>query len=131
MSWTNIEKVFPSQIATAIRQLPPRINDSNITDCVRSRFPRAQEHGDAVIWLDLESVGIQPLLCGSGPGIEADQIGNVFGDTIANAIEKSDLRKWEKDNGRTGRTECVKVKRICHVELRVGFDTNIAQVLFN
>lgn len=129
--WTNIEKVFPIQVATAIRPVPPRINDPNITDCVRSRFPRGRGDGDAVIWLDMETAGIHPLLCGSGPGVFTTQLRKVFGDTIANAIEKSDLRKWEKENGFLDTTECVKVRRFCHVELRIGYDTIIAQTLFS
>ncbi|KAJ6027478.1 uncharacterized protein N7446_003930 [Penicillium canescens] len=129
--WTNIEKVFPIQVATAIRHVPPRINDPNITDCVRSRFPRGRGDGDAAIWLDIETIGIHPLLCGSGPGVLTTQIKKVFGDTVAYAIEESDLRKWEKENGLLDTTECVKVKRFCHVELRIACDTTIAQNLFS
>jgi hypothetical protein len=105
--------------------------DPDITDCVRSRFPRGRGDGDAVIWLDLGSAGILPMLRDSGPGIGTSKIREVFGDTIANAIEGSDLRKWEKRNGRIDRTECVQVKILCHVELRIGYDTTIAQALFN
>ncbi|KAI2791735.1 hypothetical protein POX_c04612 [Penicillium oxalicum] len=129
--WTNIEKVFPTRIAAAARQVPPRLVDPNITDCVRSRFPRGRAGGDALIWLDLEAVGIQPMLCGTGPGIEIAQIQRVLGDTIFHAIEKSDLWKWEKEHGHLNKTECVKIKTYCHVELRVGYDTSIAQILFN
>ena len=129
--WKNIDKVFPKQAATAVRHVPQRIMDPDITDCVRSRFPRRRGDGDAIIWLDLGSVGMLPLLRDSGQGIGTTQIREVFGDTIADAIEESDLRKWEKRNGRTDRTECVKVKILCHVELRIGYDTTIAQTLFN
>lgn len=129
--WKNIDKVFPIQVAKAVRHVPQRIIDPDITDCVRSRFLRGQGDGDAIIWLDLGSVGMLSLLCDSGPSIRTSQIREVFGDTISNAIEECDLRKWEKRNGRIDSTKCVKVKMLCHVELRIGYDTTIAQVLFN
>ena len=123
--------MFPIQVAKAVRDVPHRIIDPDITDCVRSRFPRGQGDGDAIIWLDLGSVGMRSLLSDSGPSIGTSQIRQVFGDTISNAIEQCDLRKWEKRNGLMDSTECVKVKMLCHVELRIGYDTTIAQMLFN
>ncbi|RAK98697.1 uncharacterized protein BO80DRAFT_151362 [Aspergillus ibericus CBS 121593] len=108
--WKNIEKVFPVQAADAIRHAPQRILDPEITDCVRSRFPRGRSDGDAIIWLDIGSVGTLPLLHNSESGIRTDQVRAVFGDTISKAIDESDLRGWEKRNGRMNTTECVKVK---------------------
>lgn len=72
-----------------------------------------------------------PLLRDFGRGIRTAQLQEVFGDTISTAIEESDLRKWEKRNGRMDTTECVKVKILCHVELRISCNTTIAKTLFN
>lgn len=123
--------MLPLPVANAARQVLPRIIDPEITDCVRSRFPRGRDDGDAIIWLDLGSVGISPLLHNSRRSIGTTHIREIFGDTIANAVEESDLRKWEKRIGRMDTTECVKTKLFCHVELRIAYDTAIAKMLFN
>lgn len=129
--WTNVDKVFPAQVANAIRHAPQRIADPELTDCVRCRFPRGRSEGDAIIWLDIGSIGALPFLHTYGSGIETDQVRAVFGDTIYNAIEKSSLREREKENGRLDTTGCVKMKVFYHMELRIGYDTTIAKMLFN
>ncbi|TQB68884.1 hypothetical protein MPDQ_002657 [Monascus purpureus] len=129
--WSNIDKVFPAQAANAIRHAPQRIADPEITDCVRSRFPRGRSEGDAIVWLDIGSNGALPFLPTYRSGIEMEQVRAIFGDAIYDAVDESDLRKWEKRNGRLSTTECVKMKVFCHMELRIGYDTTIAKKLFN
>lgn len=50
-----------------------------------------------IIWLDLGSAGILPVPYDSGNGIGTPWVREVFGDTISNAIEESDIREWEKE----------------------------------
>ncbi|KAJ6437978.1 phospholipase A2 protein family [Purpureocillium lavendulum] len=129
--WRNIDNVFPKQTADAIHRAPQRFIDSNITDCVRSSFPRDQSDGDAIIWMDLDHLAMLSLLRDTRRGIRTSMVRDIFGDAIANAMEESDLRKWEKRNGSIETTACVRAKVFCHIELRIGCDSAIAKKLFN
>jgi hypothetical protein len=129
--WVSIGEVFRAHIAQAIRQAdcvaPNRILDPELTACVRSRFPRI--FGDAFIWLDIGSDGPLPLLY-QNVRIPVDRIREVFGGIIAEAIEGSDLREWEKRNGYINTTECVEIKPQ-GIKLRIRYDIHLANKLFN
>jgi len=98
---------------------------------VESRYPR-DKSGDAFISFDLESdrgpvaALLDALLDGDNPVAE---IPEALGHAIATAVDRSDLRTWEKRNGRTDTTNCVKINTIYHVELRICNDGAIANIL--
>ncbi|KIV81293.1 hypothetical protein PV11_03489 [Exophiala sideris] len=100
---------------------------------VESRYPR-DKSGDAFISFDLESDRgpvarmIEALLDGDNPVAE---IPEAFGHTIATAVDRSDLRIWEKRKGRTDTTNCLKISTIYHVELRICNDGAIANILYS
>ncbi|KAI1119305.1 hypothetical protein F5Y14DRAFT_76 [Nemania sp. NC0429] len=101
-----IEDVFGGPIAEALR------------------FPRAG--GDAMIWIELGRHVELALLAGGY--VPVAKIREIFGDKIARVIEGSDLRKWERRNGLIDWTRCVWITQ--NVELRIGYDLNIANELF-
>jgi len=127
--WENIETVFGEHIANAVRSFPQQLTHREMTDCVKSKYPRVKGVGDAIISLDLGSDGnfVSSLFQGHETIAQVAKIAEVFGDRIANAIEESDLRKWEKRNGYTDTTSCVKLAY--HVKLRICYDTVIANIL--
>jgi len=96
---------------------------------VRSRYPRVSR-GDAIISLDLGSNRdpVSPVFQDDNSGAYVAKIAEVFGDRIANAVEESDLRQWEKQRGHMDRTDCVKM--LYRVELRIrDDDASIANIL--
>ena len=102
------------------------------THGVRSRYPRVNSRGggDAIISLDLGSNRdpVSPVFQDDNSGAYVGKIAEVFGDRIANAVEESDLRQWEKQRGHMDRTDCVKM--LYRVELRIrDDDASIANIL--
>lgn len=126
--WESVRNMFGEQIADAVRNCQ-RLCPGELAHGVRSRYPRVKSGGDAIISLDLASAkNLLSMLWEEGQfGARVASIPDVFGDCIANAIEESDLRKWEKMNGQVSTTNCVKVRY--HVELRICYDTNVAGIL--
>lgn len=98
---------------------------------VESRYPRGTR-GDAFISFDIESdrgpvaASLDAFLDRDTP---VDNIPEPFGDTIATSIDRCDLRNWEKRKGYVGTTNCVKVKMIYHVEIRLYDDATLANIL--
>ncbi|KAI3317840.1 hypothetical protein HD806DRAFT_526808 [Xylariaceae sp. AK1471] len=100
-----IEGVFGDPIAEAVRHASEDMVSRDSTDCVKSKFPRAG--GDAMIWIELSRH--VPLALLAGNSVSMAKIREIFGAKIANAIEGSDLRKWEKRNGLIDCTRYVKI----------------------
>ncbi|KIW35807.1 uncharacterized protein PV06_11848 [Exophiala oligosperma] len=98
---------------------------------VESRYPRGTR-GDAFISFDIESdrgpiaASLDAFLDRDTP---VDNIPEPFGDTIATSIDRCDLRNWEKRKGYVDTTNCVKVKMIYHVEIRLYDDATLANIL--
>lgn len=91
---------------------------------VQSTYPR-DTRGDAFISFDLESDG-GPLVASLEKFLDSDnpvaEIPETFGQTIATAIDQCDLRNWERRKGYVDRTNCVTVKKIYRVRLRLYDD---------
>ncbi|KAI1181565.1 hypothetical protein F5B17DRAFT_424792 [Nemania serpens] len=119
-----IEDVFGGPIAEAVRHASERVTYPELTDRVKLRFPRAG--GDAMIWIELGRHVKLALLAGGY--VPVAKIREIFGDKIARVIEGSDLRNWERRNGLIDWTRCVRITQ--NVELRIGYDLNIANELF-
>ncbi|KAK7894614.1 hypothetical protein LTR67_006376 [Exophiala xenobiotica] len=113
----NFKNVFTEHIA----------NDARLMT-VESRYPRAKSGGDAFVSFDFESARGPVAMLSEGDNPIAI-IHEVFGHNIASVIDRSDLRKWEKRNGYVDTTNCVKVKTICRIDLRICYDATIANIL--
>lgn len=98
---------------------------------VESRYPRGTR-GDAFISFDLES-DRGPVAALLDVFLDRDNpvgcIPEAFGHTMATAVDKCDLRNWEKQKGYVDTTNCVKVKMIYRVDLRIYDDGTLAKRL--
>ena len=96
---------------------------------VRSRFPRARTGGDAFVSVDLGSSmsWVSSLFQGDGRRADVTEIPKILGVRIADALDKSELRRWEKRRGILSTTKCVQLSY--HLELRICYDTDIADSL--
>ena len=127
-SWEGIKSVFGTSIADAVRSSQqgfPR----QLMHGAESRYPRVRSGGDAIISLDLGLDGnsVLKLIHGLRSGAHIEEIAGIFGERIAEAVEGSDLRKWERRRGRLHTTDCVRVWH--RVQFRICYDTDIAGIL--
>lgn len=116
----SLKNVFIEHIANAAHLMT-----------VESRYPRGTR-GDAFISFDLESdrgpvaALLDAFLNRDNPVAD---IPEAFGHTIATAIDQCDLRNWEKQKGYVDTTNCVKVKMIYRIDLRIYDDATLANIL--
>jgi hypothetical protein len=103
--------------------------DAVATDGVRSKLSRTHTEHDIVVTLE---VGPQtswlPMLFPGGSA-HFDSIRPIFGHTIAEAIDGSQLRNWEKKNMMEDETRCVELASI--VRLRLGSRLDFANTMFS
>lgn len=116
----SLKNVFIEHIANAAHLMT-----------VESRYPRGTR-GDAFISFDLES-DRGPVAALLDAFLDRDNrvtdIPEAFGHTIATAVDQCDLRNWEKQKGYVDTTNCVKVKMIYRVDLRICDDATLANIL--
>jgi hypothetical protein len=100
---------------------------------VEARYPRGK-NGDAFLSLDIES-DRGPVATVLDEWIDRDipvaAIPEVFGSAVAEFVDKCDLREWEKRHGLMERTNCVKMKMMYHVDIRMSDDFSIAKSLYS
>jgi hypothetical protein len=96
---------------------------------VSSRYPRTK--ADAIISLEIASEDnwLHKLFPGLGTGVSVNGILPHFGHHIAEAIDQSELRKWEKRNGYNDRTNCVQLTYT--IKIRIGYEDGIATLLYS
>ncbi|KAK2061355.1 hypothetical protein LY76DRAFT_590569 [Colletotrichum caudatum] len=121
--WDNIETLFGQDVAIAI---PKR--DQPMTDGVRSTLSRTRASDDVLMSLEIAS---EPKWLSSlfpDGTARIDRIGSIFGPEIADAIDHSQLRQWEKRNGLGSQTGCVRLTYI--IKLRLSSSLDIPNILY-
>jgi hypothetical protein len=107
-----------------------------ITGCVRTIIPR-HSFQDVIISIDVGSADELARLLfpdtehhasSVSEGASVSAIQSIFPSQICDAIEKSELRIWERSQMRQDSTDCVAMEGLCHVRLRVQYDAAIDMV---
>lgn len=103
--------------------------DAVATDCVRSKLSRTHAEHDIVVTLEVgpQTTWLPTLF--TGGTAHFDSIKPIFGHTIAEAIDCSQLRNWEKKNMIEDQTKCVELASI--VKLRLGSGLDIANTMYS
>lgn len=89
-----------------------------ITESVRTRLPRLQGDGMISMELSKEPLWLKSIFPGSGCGVRVSELRHRW-PSIADEIELSELREWERQNGFEEYTNCVRLEYI--VRIRVGY----------
>ena len=123
-TWDGIESLFSKSVADAI---PKR--DASTTDGVRAKLSRTHSEDDMIISLAVApETSWRPTLFPDGAAC-FDNINVVFGPIIAEAIEHSQLRNWEREKKIEDQTRCVEMARI--VRLRLASRLDIANAMYS
>ncbi|KAK1996457.1 hypothetical protein LX36DRAFT_658557 [Colletotrichum falcatum] len=121
--WVNIENLFGKAVADAIPK-----QDQPLTDGVRSTLSRSQGMDDVLMSLDIASEPSWLSFLFPDGSARVDRISSVFGDRIADAIDRSQLREWEIKNGLGSQTKCVRLTY--NIKLRLSSSLDIPNTLY-
>ncbi|KAK1981041.1 hypothetical protein LZ30DRAFT_721446 [Colletotrichum cereale] len=121
--WEEIESLFGKAVADAISK-----RDQLLTDGVRSTLSRTQMYDDVLMSLDIASEPSWLSTLFPDGTVRVHEINSIFGSRIADAIDRSQLREWEKENGLIDHTECVKLTY--NVKLRLSSRLDVANALY-
>lgn len=92
---------------------------------MRTRYPRTID--DAIVSMELtsEDAWLSKLFPGDGDAAPVGVILEVLGPKLADAVDKSLLRSWERQNGLLETTNCVKLVHCLKIQVLSTHDVNM------
>lgn len=123
-TWEEINSFFGQAVADGVPK-----QDSLTTDSVRTKISRKNQDDDMVMSLDITpETKWLPTLFPNGSA-HVSSIRTVLGPIISEAIDSSQLRKWEIENGFKDQTRCVLLTH--SVKLRLAPRLDFANALYS